>query len=132
MARIEEWALAPQVKMVGEVVGNAKQGLFEHADVVVVPSHTENFGMVIAEALAHGVPVITSTGTPWKSVEDVDCGFWVGNDPETLAGAIVRMSRMPLREMGQRGREWMRKEFAWPAVAEKMMQAYHRLLGHLP
>jgi len=85
--------------------------------------------MVVAEALAYGVPVIVSKGTPWKRLEEIGCGLWVDNDPESLAKSIEQMSRMPLREMGQRGREWMAKEFSWPLIAEKMTDLYKSLLA---
>jgi glycosyltransferase involved in cell wall biosynthesis len=132
MARIDEWALAPQVKMIGEVVGNAKQGLFEHTDLVVVPSYTENFGMVIAEALAHGVPVIASTGTPWRWLEEKNCGLWVNNDPENLANAIKQMSLMSLREMGDKGRLFVQERFAWENIAKNMIQVYDHSINSTP
>jgi glycosyltransferase involved in cell wall biosynthesis len=128
LCRTRELALSKQVQMIGEVVGEAKKGLFEHADIVIVPSHTENFGMVVAEALAHGVPVIASRGTPWRKLEEIGCGLWVDNDPESLAQAIHMMSKTPLREMGQRGRRWMEREFAWSRVAQDMSDLYNRLL----
>src|SRR5262249_46828558 len=106
-ARIKKRELQTPVKMVGENVGEGKQKLFAHADIAVIPSFTENFGLVVAEALAHGVPVIASRSTPWQRVEKVGCGLWVDNDPQSLAKAVLRMSRMPLRTMGQRGRAWM-------------------------
>jgi glycosyltransferase involved in cell wall biosynthesis len=77
--------------------------------------------------LAHGVPVIASKGTPWRRVEGMGCGLWVENDPESLAKAIERMSKMPLREMGQRAREWMEKEFSWSDRAQDMMKLYESL-----
>jgi glycosyltransferase involved in cell wall biosynthesis len=119
--------LAEQVRFVGEVRGQAKARLFASSDVAVFPSHTENFGMVVAEALAHAVPVIASKGMPWSGVENHGCGLWVENEPATLAAAIRSMSRMPLREMGTRGREWMAQEFAWSSVAQQMMGLYRRL-----
>jgi glycosyltransferase involved in cell wall biosynthesis len=126
-ARIDGLKLEERVKMIGAVNREAKQMLFENSDIVVVPSHTENFGMVVAEALAHGVPVIASKGTPWRRVEGMGCGLWVENDPESLAKAIERMSKMPLREMGQRAREWMEKEFSWSDRAQDMMKLYESL-----
>lgn len=125
--RIEELGLSDKVKMMGRVAGEAKEKLFENVSVVVVPSHTENFGLVVAEALAHGVPVIASRGTPWQRIEEIGCGLWVENDPESLAAAIKRISLMPLRDMGLRGREWMQKEFAWDLVAEEMIQVYRNI-----
>lgn len=122
--RIEELGLSQPVEMVGEVVREAKRRLFENADIVVVPSYTENFGMVVAEALAHSVPVIASRGTPWKRLEEMGCGLWVDNTPEELAKAIEQMSRMPLREMGQRGREWMQREFGWDIRAQEIIKCY--------
>ena len=114
--------------MVGEVIGTAKYQLFANTDITVVPSYTESFGIVVAESLAHGVPVVAGTGTPWKRVEEIGCGLWVANEPESLAEAIKRMSRMPLREMGLRGRAWMQREFAWPSVAQMVAQLYQEAI----
>jgi len=131
-ARLEENArrlgVDEQVKFLGEVRGQAKTDLFAASDLAVFPSHTENFAMAVAEALAHGVPVVASKGTPWSGVEGHGCGLWVENDPATLAAAIERMSRMPLREMGERGRCWMEQEFTWETVARRMLQLYGKLL----
>lgn len=126
--RINELQLADKVEMPGEVLGAAKQALFENADVLVAPSFTENFGIVIAEALAHAVPVIASRGTPWQKVEEVGCGFWVENDAATLAATIARVSAMNRRDMGQRGRKWMQQEFDWHSIAQKMAGVYQQLL----
>jgi len=116
--------LNERVKMVGEVLGDAKKKLFENSDVTLVPSYTENFGIVVAEALAHGIPVIAGKGTPWSGLEQKGCGLWVENDPKTLAGAIRRISLMPLRDMGVRGQEWMQTEFSWRSVANRMLDLY--------
>ncbi|MGD0074005.1 MAG: glycosyltransferase [Candidatus Binataceae bacterium] len=125
---IARLALSHQAKMIGQVIGDAKHEAFENADVVVVPSHVENFCMVIAEALAHGVPVIASKGTPWAGVESVGCGLWVDNDPPSLADAIERINHMPLDDMGQRGRRWMVQQFSWETIAAKMLECYASLL----
>jgi glycosyltransferase involved in cell wall biosynthesis len=125
--RVEELGLTGQVRMLGQVVGRAKDDLFAESDVLVVPSFTENFGMVVAEALARSVPVIASTGTPWKSLDEIGCGLWVNNDPQTLAEAIARIRQMPLEMMGRRGRCWMMREFSWSAAAAKMRALYERV-----
>lgn len=110
--------------MAGAVLGEAKKKLFEDSDVVIVPSHSESFSLVVAEALAHGVPVIASKGTPWSGLEQKQCGLWVENDPESLAGAIRKISGMPLREMGLRGRDWMLREYTWGSVGQRMLGLY--------
>ncbi|MBI1870484.1 MAG: glycosyltransferase [Chlamydiae bacterium] len=127
----EALGLGTQVEMIGEVVGKEKKRqLFENTDMVVVPSYTENFCIVVAESLAHGVPVIVSQGTPWRRVEEKGCGLWVKNQPESLAQAIEQMREMPLRAMGDRGRQWMREEFSWGYVARRMNELYHHLFKH--
>jgi glycosyltransferase involved in cell wall biosynthesis len=83
--------------------------------------------MVVAEALAHGVPVIASRRSPWMRVEEVGCGLWVDNGQESLASAIRKMSGMPLVEMGRLGRRWMEAEFSWDRRADEMIGLYRRL-----
>ena len=128
--RIHALGIEQRVEMLGEVLSEAKKRLFESSDVTLVPSHTENFAIVVAEALAHGVPVIASKGTPWSRLEDKKCGLWVDNDPKSLADAIRRISAMPLQDMGSMGREWMRKEFSWQSVTEQMRDLYRGCSSH--
>lgn len=116
-----------EVEFAGTVVGDVKTAAFIQADICIVPSHTENFGMVVAEALAHGTPVIASRGTPWSEVEARAAGWWVPNDPENLANAISRARQADLSGMGRVGREWMSRSYSWGAVAERMLEAYRSL-----
>jgi len=124
--QIHALGLSGRVEMLGAVLSNEKKGLFERSDVALVPSYTENFAIVVAEALAHGVPVIASKGTPWSRLEEMRCGLWVNNDPESLADAIRSISTMPLPDMGRRGREWMQSEFSWRSVTNQMLALYQR------
>jgi glycosyltransferase involved in cell wall biosynthesis len=127
--RIADLGLTGRASMVGEVVGEEKKRLLENSDLAVFPSFTENFGLVIAEALAHGVPVIASKATPWAKLENRGCGLWVDNDAATVAEAIRRMTRMPMAEMGERGREWMIAEYSWERAAASTAAVYARLTG---
>ncbi|MCA9602009.1 MAG: glycosyltransferase, partial [Myxococcales bacterium] len=113
--------LQQQVEWLGQIAGAAVDALFADTDLYVQPSHSENFGMSIAEALAHAVPVIASHGTPWERLESERAGWWVPNDVESLRAAIVRAEGMDLEAHGDRGRAWMRREFAWPSVAERFL-----------
>ena len=114
--------------MVGELTGEAKEALFREADVLVVPSYTENFGLVVPEALLREVPVIAGKGTPWERLEEMSCGLWVENDPDSLVEAIERMSRLPLQEMGKRGRAWVQNEFDPNRIGTCMLDCYCRLM----
>lgn len=115
----------------GPAYGQAKSELFCSSDVYVLPTHSENFGLTIAEALAHGVPVITTHGAPWAGLTKYECGWWIANDEDRLVATLDEaMSSQPerLREMGKNGRAWMEREFSWSIVAEQMHLTYQWLL----
>ena len=116
-----------RVDFPGPAYGDDRSREYQTADLFVLPSHSENFGMVVAEALAHACPVMATTGTPWEGVAQKGCGWWVHHDVESLTAALDTALRMPsvdLREMGRRGRAWMESDFSWESVAEKMEAAY--------
>jgi glycosyltransferase involved in cell wall biosynthesis len=126
--KVAELALEQHVDFIGEVSGEAKESLFANSDVVVAPSYAENFGMVIAEALAHEVPVIAGKGAPWAGLQTNACGLWVDNDSQSLAAAIRSIRIMPLREMGRRGRCWMERDFSWQSVSSQMLAVFAQCL----
>ncbi len=126
--KINALGVGNQVTLVGEMRGAAKTEFFAHCDVIVLPSHTENFGIVVAEALAHGVPVIASRGTPWQELETRGCGLWVANDPQSLASAIERIASMPLDEMDANGRRWMSEQYSWERVTDDLFDLYNRMI----
>jgi glycosyltransferase involved in cell wall biosynthesis len=130
--RVAVGGLGPHVRFVGQVTGERKRELLANTDIVVLPSHIENFGMVVAESLAHAVPVIASRGTPWSRVEEVGCGVWVDNTPEALAESIRHLRERPLRGMGEAGRQWMSREFGWRSVAGRMIDLYREVMVAAP
>ncbi len=117
--------LGARVRFHGHVDGEAKRAAFLGADLMVLASHpTENFGMVVAEALAHGVPAIVSRGAPWPELEARGCGVWVPNDPESLARAVEMLQDSDLEGMGRRGRAWMKADFGWDQRAKQMRAVF--------
>jgi glycosyltransferase involved in cell wall biosynthesis len=124
-----ERGLAGLVRFVGHVGETEKAALLRDSHLLVLPSHRENFGLVVAEALARGRPAIASRGTPWSGLEAHGCGLWVENTPAGLADTLRRAARLPLGEMGRRGRAWMERDFAWPHVAARMEAVYRELNG---
>lgn len=121
-----------RVRFAGPMFGREKSETFRQADLFVLPSHSENFGMAVAEALAHGVPAIVTRGAPWSHLKTHDCGWWVEDDATALANCLresLRASRDELRAKGQRGRAWMQDEFSWPRIAAAMLETYNWLVG---
>jgi glycosyltransferase involved in cell wall biosynthesis len=120
------------VSLAGLVVGDDLSRLLATSRCLVLPSMTENFGNVVAEALAHRVPVIASTGTPWSGLRERSCGWWIAPTVEGLAGALraaLQAEPAELQAMGDRGRRWMTQEFSWPAFARRMADFYVEVLA---
>lgn len=120
-----------RVVFAGALYGNEKSQAYFNADLFVLPTHSENFGMVVAEALAHGCPALVSRGAPWARLQTEGCGWWVDNGAESLARALnvaMQMPRDELARMGSLGRTWMEREFGWAAIGQKMDAAYRWLV----
>jgi glycosyltransferase involved in cell wall biosynthesis len=115
----------------GFLQGKEKLAAFSAASLFVLPSHSENFGIAIAEALACRLPVIASRGTPWSDLIDYKCGWWVDNRPKVLAETLEQamiLSEDERQLMGTCGRELVEKKYSWPAIAEQMKSLYEWIL----
>jgi glycosyltransferase involved in cell wall biosynthesis len=100
------------------------------AELFSLPTHDENFGRVVAEALAAGVPVITTTGTPWAPLEAAGAGRCVEID--SFRPALEELMRTPpeaLRAQGEKGRSWVLQNFQWGRSASILKGFYEELLA---
>jgi glycosyltransferase involved in cell wall biosynthesis len=121
------------VQFIGPLFGTDKRDAYAVADVVVLPTHSENFGIVVAEALGAGVPVLTTHGAPWEELEIHGCGWWVDIDVAAMRNALldaVQRSPTDLRVMGQRGRSLVARQYLWSRIAQQTILLYNWLLGH--
>jgi len=123
---------APRTTFEGGIYGNARDEWYRRAELLVLPSYAENFGMVVAESLAHGTTVIASKGTPWQSLNEKRCGWWTECDAKALSETLRHVTSLPSTELHARGvigRTWMKESFGWPRVGEQMTEAYRWALG---
>lgn len=107
--------------------GDEKVRAYRDADVFVLPTLDENFGMVVAESLAMGTPVISTKGAPWEGLATHGCGWWVDHGVEPLAATLAEAMALPrseLERMGAQGRDWMIRDFSWPSIAGDMVKLY--------
>lgn len=129
---VKRLGLEKQVEFAGFVNGEEKFRKLSQLSALFVTSDMENFGMIVPEALLVGTPVMASLGTPWKELEDHDCGWWRDNSPESVARVIdeiVEKSPSELLAMGMRGRELVLEKYEASKVADKMLRLYAWLLG---
>ena len=122
----------PAIRFRDRVPDTEKWDLYRTADVFVLPTSSENFGVVVAEALASAVPVITTRAAPWEALSDRGCGWWTDLGVEPLAAAIREAAGIgddERREMGARGRRLIEERFGWTAIARRMVSVYRWLAG---
>lgn len=127
-----------ELKLSGSVIfsetsieGEEKEELYYNAELFVLTTRSENFGMVILEALAHGIPVITTKGTPWQSLNDNKCGYWVDMNFDSIKYAIEKyflLSDNEKIEMKERG-ILLAKEFSSEKLVSKYIDMYNKILA---
>ncbi len=130
-ARVKELGLEDQFIFTGALNDDEKWKAYARADLFVLPTYSENFGIVVAEALWAGVPVITTKGTPWKELEERKCGWWIDIGVKPLADALKEAIMMPddaRKQMGNRGKKLVEEKYTWDAVVEAMKNGYDRIV----
>jgi len=121
-----------RVSIEGPLYGDKKYAAFEDAELFVLPTLNDNFAVSVAEALAAGVPVIASKGAPWQGLAEHACGWWTDVGVESFAAVLAdatARSGASLAAMGERGRDWMARDFSWGRTGRDMLQVYQWLTG---
>ena len=123
---------AGSIVFAGEAWGEARLRFYADSELFVLHSYSENFGLVIAEALSCGVPVLTTQATPWQELREHRCGWWIETGTEPLAAALREALALPpetLREMGRRGRRLIEPKYTWAPIGRQLLEVYQWMLG---
>jgi glycosyltransferase involved in cell wall biosynthesis len=113
--------------------GTDRPAPYAVASVFLLPSHNENFGLVVAEAMAHGVPVLVTDTTPWRTVNDPGLGWCVPwNSYASALAAATAESADALARRGAAARDWVLREFAWSRSAATLAAFYRTLVPAAP
>lgn len=124
-------SLSDVVHFLGPLNGEAKERAFADADLFVLPSFSESFGMAIGEALAHSLPVLTTTRAPWSMLAVRGCGWSVAPTVDAMTVGLhnaTSLEETVLVTMGERGRDLVKNDFAWPHIAKRFIVAYETML----
>jgi glycosyltransferase involved in cell wall biosynthesis len=129
---IVQSGLSDEIKITGPRYGVSKYNAFSQADLFVLPTYSENFGVVVIEALASGLPVITTKGTPWQELPARGAGWWIDAGVEPLKEALseaLSVSTEERKRMGQNGRKLTEENYSIGSVTIKMIQLYNWILN---
>lgn len=132
VATVKRLNMDDSILFAGLIEGQDKENFFVNASFFVLPTFSENFGMVVAEALAFSLPVITTHGAPWRDIEDHQCGWWIPIGVEYLKRTLeIALSKSPVElfEMGRKGRELFEEKYSFESIAESTISAYGTLVG---
>jgi glycosyltransferase involved in cell wall biosynthesis len=130
-ARVKELGLEERFVFTGALNDDEKWEAYARADLFVLPTYSENFGIVVAEALWAGVPVITTKGTPWQELDECKCGWWTNIGVDSLACAMkeaMSLDDTTRLEMGKRGHALVEEKYSWNAVVKTMVNGYEEIL----
>lgn len=131
MMKLSKQLKCERINFTGQIYGDEKISFLQNSDLFVLPTHSENFGMVVAEALVNEIPVICSKGAPWENLPKKNCGWWIEIGEEPLTKTLLEAMNLDnnsLKEMGKNGREWMIKEYSWDSIAKQTIEVYKWLL----
>ena len=130
--RVETLGLKDSVKILPPVFGDAKIKVYQESALFCLPSYSENFGMVIAEAMSCGTPVITTTNCPWNILNDTKTGWCIDLSVENIESTLreaLAMSPVDLYEMGQKASKMIYDNFDYRCVTRNTLRLYEWLLN---
>ena len=130
--RVESLGVKDSIKILPPVFGEAKIKVYQESALFCLPSFSENFGMVIAEAMSCGTPVITTTNCPWNILNETNTGWCIDLSVDNLEHALregMRMDANALYDMGQRASKLIFDNFDYRSVTRKTLRLYEWLLN---
>ncbi len=122
-----------RVKWVGPVYGSDKAKLYQESSLFILPSYSENFGMVVAEALSYGLPCVVTKGAPWSVLEEEQAGWWIDNSVDSIIFTLDRALALSFEElsiMGLHGRSYVEQNYSWSQIGRCFNDTYNWLLGN--
>ena len=130
--KIYSLGLKESVYLLGEMNGIYKNTVYDIADVFVLPSYNEGFGLTVIEAYRQNIPVITTTATPFEEIANNGIGWYIEPNCSEVTKALAsatKLDKSELSSMGKKGYNLMKKKYSLDIVNHKMELLYSWLLN---
>ena len=127
---IQTSTLGQKTTITGFVQGELKLGLLQDADLFVLPSYYENFGIAVAEAMAMGIPVVISDRVHiWQDIQSANAGWVTPCEVEQLTEALQSAieDKEERKQRGENARQLTKAKYSWRAIAQEMIEAYKNI-----
>ena len=132
-SQIKASPIAKFTKITGFVTGEIKTSLLRIADLFVLPSYYENFGIAVAEAMVAGTPVVISDQVYiCQDVASAEAG-WVGCCKIEDMATLIKLALQDETERKRRGlnaQELAKNNYSWQAIATQTIQAYEKIMAY--
>ena len=129
---IQQLNLQNKVFIIEPQMGDAKFDAFDASDFFILPSHSEGSPMVVVDALAYGLPVITTKSSSWKDLNDNKSGYWVDIDKEEIKKALqkmVNLSPEEIKTFSDNAKKMVKQKYLWDEIAKKTILMYQWMIN---
>jgi glycosyltransferase involved in cell wall biosynthesis len=127
--------LTSRISMADFVIGRDKERLLQGADIFVLPSFSENFGVAVAEAISYGLPVIVTPDVQIApEIAAAKAGLVIDGEVDALSSAIAQLLTSPdlRRQLGENGKRLATRRYSWNAIATNLIDAYTAIIQEQP
>ena len=125
---VKQHGLVDRVAFLGPVAASRRWAMFDGADVFALPSHSENFGIVVAEAMARGCPVLVTDGVQSSEhVTRANAGVVTRAETTSVADGLNRILGGERAAFGEQGRAYAKEHFDWDRIADQLLNLYRGL-----
>lgn len=124
--KVEKLGLAKSIHFVGNLSGIDKIHFLKNAKCLLVPSHTENFGIVVVESLSCQTPVIASKNTPWQSLEEYGAGLFIDNTADKFVESVLEI--LENENQFKKNTLILADQFRWDIIAKKYQQVLSSII----
>lgn len=105
--------------------------IFDNYDLMILPSYSENFGMIVLESLARGLPVLTTINTPWLSIKKKNAGWVINSSYNHLNSVLKKIFLYSEKEFTIKSKNAIKlaKKFSWKNVSKIYVNTYYKILN---